>query len=1040
MALTLEIGGSDLTANLARDSLWINDSVADRVATFTFTLEDVTAALALTERDEVHLYDSGYSQTYFHGTVGGLDTIQHDPANASALAYTVHCQDDSYELERRVVTTACFAAGSSSDLDRVSNLFDRFYASGIDYSTHVTSTSLMSPMEEQNFVGTTLRAALAQICGQSGGMFYVHYDYTTGSPFFHYFDPLTGEENDAAYSLSNVAANIGGSVVGYLDITERRDAYQLTNTFYITGTNVSGCVVDATSESAYGAAQAPYQDSNILTACALNATGSALLSKYKDPEIVYYVRTRTGSGLRAGMRIDLEWSTRSISGCTYEIRNIRTVLVNDEPEYTLELGSIPSEFGSQGRTIADQIANVERVTLEVVNDIYDTTEPSQPTFTGANMSTGTTLDADGHQIVYVQMTWGSVSDADLDHYDVELSTASAFDTFGMSRTHPASGSRIERFEGVTGNTVHYGRVRSVDWVGNYSAWASGSITSATDSTAPDQIVGMVVAGARTLLGVTWTAASESDFAHYEIQRANNNSGSPDSFATVNTARLSSYIDQDFTEAQIQTACTFWYQVKAVDTSGNSGSYSTPGSAALNPLGSDSIAACAIIAGKIAASTIDANHISSSTIVADHISASQITADKVSIATLSAISASMGILTAGEIRVGSGTVGSNFTGFRIMETYIAGYNNDAPQFYISASNGRAYWSTGCGILDEDGIRLSMSGSYLDYLSYGFVSGGSVIAGLRGKDEGGPQLYLTACAPSGSGASIDVWALASASKYSDVYIGAFSGVNGATIRLTAQNVLGVDSQFITVITENFRISQVGKTLINDSANANSTIGITINQGANDDEILTLKSSDVAHGATGLSETDTYGFMRKVEGTAGGLDLWGFKDSGGIAGLALRVRGFLAENADTTKSTSGRGIIEIMGNETSGSTTSDTVANGNVVVFRTQRGGADVSLAILDEDGDWSVDGSNTATYDTEDDALMAWDLSRAMAGEYGEIIRYHRPALEAAGIIGPTDDQGHFLMSTKRVRMLLLCSVGQLYERLKDLETKLLPEGG
>ncbi|MAH47768.1 hypothetical protein CMI37_18245, partial [Candidatus Pacearchaeota archaeon] len=44
---------------------------------------------------------------------------------------------------------------------------------------------------------------------------------------------------------------------------------------------------------------------------------------------------------------------------------------------------------------------------------------------------------------------------------------------------------------------------------------------------------------------------------------------------------------------------------------------------------------------------------------------------------------------------------------------------------------------------------------------------------------------------------------------------------------------------------RINAAGTYFMNDTANGNMTQGLTINQGANDDEILALKSSDVAHG---------------------------------------------------------------------------------------------------------------------------------------------------------------------------------------------------
>src|SRR5215207_422802 len=42
-----------------------------------------------------------------------------------------------------------------------------------------------------------------------------------------------------------------------------------------------------------------------------------------------------------------------------------------------------------------------------------------------------------------------------------------------------------------------------------------------------------------------------------------------------------------------------------------------------------------------------------------------------------------------------------------------------------------------------------------------------------------------------------------------------------------------------------------------------GLNIDQGASDDECLSLQSSDVAHGMTLLTQTNTYGLMRKIVG---------------------------------------------------------------------------------------------------------------------------------------------------------------------------------
>ena len=72
--------------------------------------------------------------------------------------------------------------------------------------------------------------------------------------------------------------------------------------------------------------------------------------------------------------------------------------------------------------------------------------------------------------------------------------------------------------------------------------------------------------------------------------------------------------------------------------------------------------------------------------------------------LSAITADMGLLTAGEIRVGSGTVGVNFTGFRINSTYLAGYNSETLQTYIDASDGKMHAGAGAVVLDASGIEI------------------------------------------------------------------------------------------------------------------------------------------------------------------------------------------------------------------------------------------------------------------------------------------------------------------------------------------------
>ena len=215
----------------------------------------------------------------------------------------------------------------------------------------------------------------------------------------------------------------------------------------------------------------------------------------------------------------------------------------------------------------------------------------------------------------------------------------------------------------------------------------------------------------------------------------------------------------------------------------------------------------------------------------------------------------------------------------------------------------------------------------------------------------------------------------------------------------------------------------------SNSNMTLGLCMNQDTADDEIICCKSADVGHGAY-QAETDVFFTVSKAEGSSGGAALRGYKDSDGLAGAALIVQAYLDENADTTHSTAGRGIAEVSGFQTSGGAQANTVADGNVVAFRTQRGGSVVTVVIIDEDGDIHLDGS-TSAYDDHDDALVVRSLAQGLAQNWNDTLEYNFDKLRELGIIsGGTPDRP--FVSTKRLNALLMGAVGQLNERLQAVE--------
>jgi hypothetical protein len=80
-------------------------------------------------------------------------------------------------------------------------------------------------------------------------------------------------------------------------------------------------------------------------------------------------------------------------------------------------------------------------------------------------------------------------------------------------------------------------------------------------------------------------------------------------------------------------------------------------------------------------------------------------------------------------------------------------------------------------------------------------------------------------------------------------------------------------------------LASTWINDTANTDITTGFTINQGAADDGIFALKSSDIAHGVTTRMETDSYAMFTKNTGVSGGLRIDAIEESAS-SGSALTI----------------------------------------------------------------------------------------------------------------------------------------------------------
>ena len=227
--------------------------------------------------------------------------------------------------------------------------------------------------------------------------------------------------------------------------------------------------------------------------------------------------------------------------------------------------------------------------------------------------------------------------------------------------------------------------------------------------------------------------------------------------------------------------------------------------------------------------------------------------------------------------------------------------------------------------------------------------------------------------------------------------------------------------------------GKVYLNDTDNTFMTVGLTLNQGVNEDEILAFKNSNVAHGMTSIVETDTYATFG-VPGGAGGLVIKSYAESGtGSFELwGTTVTG------DTTRATTAQAPVDLRALKKTGTTNGGMGANENLLVVRDNL----TTRFILDSDGDSHQDiGTAWTNFDEHDDAALltalAVNVTRAddpLRAAFGDFLSEQREQLAALELVTFNAD-GHHFVNMSRLTMLLVGAVRQQARQLKQLEQKL-----
>jgi hypothetical protein len=232
--------------------------------------------------------------------------------------------------------------------------------------------------------------------------------------------------------------------------------------------------------------------------------------------------------------------------------------------------------------------------------------------------------------------------------------------------------------------------------------------------------------------------------------------------------------------------------------------------------------------------------------------------------------------------------------------------------------------------------------------------------------------------------------------------------------------------------------GSIFVGDTANANMTVGLTINQGANDDEIFALKSSDIAHGVTSLVETDTFLSIKKRDANGGGIRMTAVAESAITTAMDLRA---YAGTANTTHATNGDAFFEVSGYQTSGTDVTNSDDGANVFGVKTMVGGGTRMLFIIDENGNYHYDGADGGAFDEYDDVSLVRAFAHATSdprqiikNKWDEYVSYNEQTLIDTGVLGASVSQGG-LVNGAQLQRLHTGAIWQIGSQMMDQQEQI-----
>lgn len=440
----------------------------------------------------------------------------------------------------------------------------------------------------------------------------------------------------------------------------------------------------------------------------------------------------------------------------------------------------------------------------------------------------------------------------------------------------------------------------------------------------------------------------------------------------------------------------------------------------------------------------------------------------------------------------GRVDTNFGNMRwnnaskILE-FRGGVSGTDVMAYIS-TDGSITASGGDLTINDEGINIAIPSGYAFAQSINWLDGSGNERATLAADGTSVATYLnlfsdsrdtasqkstirvTSYAPSGTQSRVEIKAAEATSAVqltlqvdggtNDVWA-ALSGLTGVSEYFRGL-VIGSASE-PAILGNNGLLTVLGDAYIEDVLFINETAysgtyltaGLVINQGAADNEALALCSSDVTHGITANTDTNSFFTIKKQDASTGGASVIGWGESASTIGMSLKG---ISGTSDGFKNDSADAAVQIQGMKKNGTGVGGHVATANVLIVSSYT----KNLVIIDEEGELHVNASREITgLDTHNHYghVFAWDdfddvallngfrasqspIGHQLREDFGEFIDYARPILEGTGIVTYNDGaggDGSVWYGMRGMQMLTIDAVRQLYSKMERYEKALLSAG-